>query len=153
MRITILAIGKAQRGPTEDLVAEYTRRCPWDIEVKEFDFKKPAKTADLRKAQEAERLLDAIPNNAIVITLDERGKALSSRSLASKIEAFQNEGLSEICFIIGGADGLDETVRKKARLTLAFGTLTWPHMLVRAMLAEQIYRVWTILNGHPYHRD
>ncbi|MFP6581164.1 MAG: 23S rRNA (pseudouridine(1915)-N(3))-methyltransferase RlmH [Candidatus Hydrogenedentota bacterium] len=116
-------------------------------------MKKPAKTADLRKKQEAEKLLAAIPTSAAIVALDERGKALSSRDFAKKIDNWGVEGLSTVVFIIGGADGLDESVRKKAHLILGFGTLTWPHKLVRVMLTEQIYRAWSISTGHPYHRD
>lgn len=153
MRIKILAIGTLGRGPEQDLVTEYMRRLPWQCEVTEFDIKKPAKTADLRKKQEAEKLLAAIPTSAAIVALDERGKALSSRDFAKKIDNWGVEGRSTVVFIIGGADGLDESVRKKTHLTLGFGTLTWPHKLVRVMLTEQIYRAWSISTRHPYHRD
>lgn len=153
MRITIIALGKAGRGPEQQMVDDYLRRLPWDASVKEFEIKKPARTADLRKDQEAEKILSAIPNGASVIVLDEHGKHLTSRKLAEKIDSWQTMGSSNLAIIIGGADGLSEAIIKRADLLLAFGSLTWPHMLVRAMLCEQIYRAWSILHGHPYHRD
>lgn len=153
MRIRVLAVGSLGRGPEQELVDDYLKRLPWSCEVSEFEFKKPAKTAELRKAQEAEKLLEAIPTNAAVIALDERGKSLDSRALAGKLESWANEGRGTVAFIIGGADGLDASVRERADLVLSFGTLTWPHKLVRVMLAEQIYRAWSIQVGHPYHRD
>lgn len=153
MRITIIAFGKAGRGPEQQMIDDYLRRLPWQSEIKEFEIKKAAKTAELRKDQEAEKILSAIPHGASVIVLDERGKDLSSRQLAEKIDNWQVMGSSNLAIIIGGADGLNETIRKRADLLLAFGSLTWPHMLVRAMLSEQIYRAWSILHSHPYHRD
>lgn len=153
MRITIIAFGKAGRGPEQQMIDEYLRRLPWDADVKEFEIKKPARTADLRKEQEAEKIISAIPTGASVIVLDERGKHLSSRKLAEKIDNWQTMGSSNLAIIIGGADGLSDAITKRADLLLAFGSLTWPHMLVRAMLSEQIYRVWSILHSHPYHRD
>ena len=153
MRITIIALGKAGRGPEQQMIDDYLRRLPWDATVKEFEIKKPAQTADLRKEQEAEKILSAIPTGASIIVLDEGGKHLKSRQLAEKIDNWQVMGSSNLAIIIGGADGLSDTIIKKADLLLAFGSLTWPHMLVRAMLCEQIYRVWSILHSHPYHRD
>jgi 23S rRNA (pseudouridine1915-N3)-methyltransferase len=93
--------------------------------------------------------------NAIakVIVLDERGENLKSQELAKKIEGWQLNGCSEICFLIGGADGHLEQTRNKANLVLSFGKLTLPHILMRAVLTEQIYRIQTIINGHPYHRE
>lgn len=153
MRITIIAIGKIGKSAAADMVADFVRRTPWDITIKEFEIKKPAQSSTLRKAQEAEKICSAIPENAAVIALDEGGKNFSSRQFAEKIDGFQTAGFSQIAFIIGGADGLDDTIKQKADITIAFGTLTWPHMMVRILLAEQIYRVWSILNNHPYHRD
>lgn len=153
MRIHVLAVGSLGRGPEQELIDDYIKRLPWSCEITEFEFKKPGKTADLRKNQEAEKLLGAIPSNAAVIALDERGKSLDSRALAGRLESWANEGRGTVVFIIGGADGLDESVRQRADLVLSFGTLTWPHKLVRVMLAEQIYRACSIQAGHPYHRD
>ncbi len=153
MQISIIAIGCMQRSPEQELVDKYLTRLPWKKNITEIDIKKPAKTARERKAKEAERLLAAVPAGAALIALDENGRGLSSRSFAAKIEEWQMAGFGDVTFVIGGADGLDHSVLDKAHLTLALGQLTWPHMMVRAMLAEQIYRAWSINTGHPYHRD
>ncbi|MCB2081161.1 MAG: 23S rRNA (pseudouridine(1915)-N(3))-methyltransferase RlmH, partial [Rickettsiales bacterium] len=103
--------------------------------------------------REGERLLSAVQNMRRLVVLDEKGKGLGTQELAETIGNWRADGETPIGFIIGGPDGLDESVRKKADLVLSFGRLTWPHMLVRAMLVEQIYRVWSVLEGHPYHRE
>ncbi|GAB4189838.1 MAG: hypothetical protein OHK0024_30380 [Thalassobaculales bacterium] len=102
--------------------------------------------------EERARLLAAIPPGARVVALDERGEDLSSRELAGRLAAWRDAGDS-VAFIIGGADGLGEALRARADLLLRFGRATWPHLLVRAMLAEQLYRATAILAGHPYHRE
>ncbi len=153
MHITVIAVGRMQRGPEHTLVSEYFKRLPWKSNIIEIDIKKTAATSTERKAREAEKLLAAVPNGAAIITLDENGKALSSRGFAEKIDSWQMAGYKNLAFIIGGADGLCSSILAKADLKLAFGTLTWPHMMVRVLLAEQIYRAWSINTGHPYHRD
>ena len=153
MQISIIAVGRMQRGPELDLMQQYLGRLPWKHSVTEIDIRKQAANAAERKAREAEKLAAAIPAGATVIALDERGKALTSRALAAKIDDWQATGANQLAFLIGGADGLDASLAARADLKLAFGILTWPHMLVRAMLAEQIYRAWSINAGHPYHRD
>ncbi|MFC4349298.1 23S rRNA (pseudouridine(1915)-N(3))-methyltransferase RlmH [Kordiimonas lipolytica] len=153
MLISIIAVGRMQRGPEMDLVTQYLGRLPWKADITEIDIKKQAANAAERKAREAERILAAVPIGAALVALDEHGKALKSRQFAGKIDEWQATGISHVAFVIGGADGLDRSVLQKADLKLAFGTLTWPHMMVRAMLAEQIYRAWSINAGHPYHRD
>lgn len=153
MQISIIAIGRMQRGPEQTMVDEYLKRLPWKKNIIEIDIKKPAKTVAERKAKEAERLLAAVPSGAAMIVLDENGKDLTSRAFAKKIDHWQMEGFRSLAFIIGGADGLDTSILQKARLKMALGTLTWPHMMVRVMIAEQIYRAWSINAGHPYHRD
>ncbi|MBO4284929.1 MAG: 23S rRNA (pseudouridine(1915)-N(3))-methyltransferase RlmH [Alphaproteobacteria bacterium] len=146
MKILILAIGKCKKGsPEYALIEEYQKRLSWNLIIKEKDN-------DTQK-KEAEFLLENIQRGAKVVVLDERGENISSLAFASKIRNWQNEGVSEICFLIGGADGHTEIVRKQADLLLSFGKLTMPHMLIRAVLAEQIYRAQTILDGHPYHRE
>jgi len=109
------------------------------------------------KKREGELLLAALTatkaGRQIAVVLDERGKNLSSRDFAAKIGAWRDDGVAEIVFVIGGADGHDDAVRNRADLLLSLGALTWPHQLVRVLLAEQIYRAQQILAGHPYHRD
>ena len=153
MRIKILAFGKMGRGPEQQLIDEYIKRLPWAVDIVEFEIKKPGRTAELRKKQEAEKLLGAIPASSVVVALDERGKSCTSVGLSEDIDKWAADGMSTTVFIIGGADGLDESIRKKARLVLGFGTLTWPHRLARVMLVEQIYRAWSIQARHPYHRE
>lgn len=153
MHISVIAVSRMGKGPEKDLLDEYIRRCPWKISLTEIDMKKPAADVRERKAREAEKLLAAVPDGAAIVALDENGKALSSRAFAGKIDDWAITGINSVAFIIGGADGLDASVLAKADLKLAFGTLTWPHMLVRVMLTEQIYRAWSITAGHPYHRD
>ncbi|MBL4789942.1 MAG: 23S rRNA (pseudouridine(1915)-N(3))-methyltransferase RlmH [Kordiimonadaceae bacterium] len=153
MHISLIAVGRMQRGAEQALMQEYFKRLPWKTSVIEIDIKKTSATSAERKTREAEKLLAAIPQGAAIIVLDEHGKALSSRAFAGKIDDWQMAGYKNLAFIIGGADGLDKNLIAKADLKLAFGTLTWPHMMVRAMLSEQIYRAWSINTGHPYHRD
>jgi len=152
MKLVIAAIGKMKaNSPEAALLREYSKRLPWKMTVKEFDIKH-ADTAT-RQMKEAEALLGACEGYEKLIALDERGRELSSREFAGQFSAWQQQGISSVALVIGGADGLHESVRKKAHLMLAFGRATWPHMLARAMLTEQLYRVSSILEGHPYHRD
>ncbi|WP_370650565.1 23S rRNA (pseudouridine(1915)-N(3))-methyltransferase RlmH [Kordiimonas sp. SCSIO 12603] len=151
--MSIIAIGRMQRGPEQALVDEYQKRLPWKTNIIEIDMKKPAGTAAERKKREAERLLAAVPDGAALVVLDENGKNFKSREFAGKIDNWQMAGYSHIAFVIGGADGLDSSVLSRADLKIALGSLTWPHMMVRVMLSEQIYRAWSIITGHPYHRD
>lgn len=145
MKVTILAIGKLKRGsPEAEIIAEYVKRSGWDIVIKEKD--------NSNQTEEAEFLQSSIPAGAKVIVLDERGENMSSLDLADKVEKWIIGGCSEICFLIGGADGHLQSTRDKADLILSFGKLTLPHMLMRAVLSEQIYRLQTIINHHPYHR-
>ncbi len=145
MKATILAIGKCKHGSSEaGIIAEYTKRSGWDLQIKEKDNSTPE--------DEAKFLQSNIPHGAKVVVLDERGVNISSVELAQKVENWLNNGCSEICFLIGGADGHLQSTRDKADLILSFGKLTLPHMLMRAVLTEQIYRIQTIINHHPYHR-
>ena len=103
-------------------------------------------------AREGEALLAAVPDGARIVALDERGKSQTSEAFAKRLGIWRDDGVRAVAFLIGGADGLDESLRKRADMVVSFGALTWPHMLVRALLAEQLYRAHTILTGHPYHR-
>ncbi len=146
MKIHLLVIGKCKHdSPYARLIEEYKKRLTWDFIVKEKD--------NDTKQKEAAFLLANIPPRAKVVVLDERGENISSLKFASKIDNWQKDGISDICFLIGGADGHTDEVRQKADLLLSFGRLTMPHMLIRVVLAEQIYRAQTILSGHPYHRE
>ena len=152
MRVTIAAVGRDRSGPTRDLFEEYCRRCPWPIRLLEI----PPRTTgppERRRAEEAERLSGAVPRDATVIALDESGRSLTSRAFATRLAAWQGQGCSGLAFLVGGPDGLDPMLIERAHLVLALGRMTWPHRLVRVLLAEQLYRAATILAGHPYHRD
>ncbi|MCA0199907.1 MAG: 23S rRNA (pseudouridine(1915)-N(3))-methyltransferase RlmH [Proteobacteria bacterium] len=152
LHIVIAAVAKAKAGPERDLYDAYVARLPWRVDLKEIEIKKDL-AVDVRKAREGEALLAAVPQGAKLVALDERGRTETSEAFAARLGRWRDDGVRTVAFIIGGADGLDEAVRKKADLVLSFGALTWPHMLVRAMLAEQVYRAQSILAGHPYHRS
>lgn len=151
MKITVIAIGKA-RGVEAEWCAEYLKRLGASIAVQEFAAPKSLPPEATQKA-EAQLILKAIPAKSFVVLLDERGKDLTSREFADKIANWQNQGVGDLAFIIGGADGVLQEVCERAQFTLGFGRLTWPHRLVRVMLLEQIYRAKQIIAGHPYHRD
>ena len=151
MKILIATIGKVKASPERDLYLSYTSRLPWKLECREFEVK--LEDVEQRKHKEAEYLLAACKGYDCIIALDESGKTLSSREFATQIKQWQNQGNSSLAFIIGGSDGLHESVLKQAKLVWSFGRVTWPHMLVRGLLAEQLYRANSILTNHPYHRD
>ena len=144
MKITLLAVGKV-RGAYLELYADYAKRMNLPIQVREL-------AAPTQKAEGA-ALIEAIPAKATVILLDERGKDMSSRDLALKMTDWQEQGVGELIFVIGGADGVTDEVRARANFVLGLGAKTWPHKMVRVMLIEQLYRAQQINNGHPYHRD
>jgi 23S rRNA (pseudouridine1915-N3)-methyltransferase len=160
MRIVVAAVGRLKAGPDRELAERYRDRAikvgralgvgAVDvIEVRESR----AREAERRVTEEAIALANAIPEDAIKVVLDGRGKNASSDSFAGRIRGWRDGGHETVCFIIGGADGLADGLRDNADMIFAFGSATWPHQLVRIMLMEQIYRAMTILSGHPYHRD
>lgn len=156
MRITIACVGRAGRAKHDaaaDLIAQYIERLPWAVTIREVADKRAAATADERKAREAALLLAALPKGALTVALDETGKSLTSRAFAEQIGRWRDAGEAEIAFLIGGADGLDAALKARARLTMSLGAMTWPHLLARVLLLEQLYRAWSLLNNHPYHRD
>ena len=150
MPISIIAVGRLKPGPLQELCDEYRRRLPFAVDMREVEERRPLAGAE-RKAREGELILAALPKGAFTVALDERGKAHDSAAFARQFAAWR-EGSDTLAFVIGGADGLAPAVLEKASTRLAFGTMTWPHLLARAMLLEQIYRAHTILTGHPYHR-
>lgn len=159
MRILIAAIGKKRSGPEAALVDDYIDRARGfgrrigfsDLTLHEFDAPK-ALSGDALKKREGEMLLGAVPEGAVIFALDERGENLSSENLAALLGKMRDDGAGAAAFVIGGADGHGDELRGKAVRLISFGAATWPHLLVRAMLAEQLYRSMTILSGHPYHR-
>jgi 23S rRNA (pseudouridine1915-N3)-methyltransferase len=160
MRIAIHAVGRMKQGPERELVARYLDRAKASgkplaltgFEVIELAESR-AGSAAARKTEEGKALLEGLPPDGIVVALDEHGKAIGSEALATTVARWRDAGKPAAAFVIGGADGLDPTLLARAELTLSFSPLTWPHQLVRIMLAEQLYRTTTILSGHPYHRS
>ena len=150
MKLVILAVGKGRNSPEHDLATSYIKRLPEGGEIREIDSKLPA--GPKRQQDETRLLLRLVPDNAILVCLDPRGKDISSELLASKIGIWRDEGQQAVYFAIGGADGHDRDIHQRADLLMSFGSAIWPHMLFRAMLAEQLYRASAILSGHPYHR-
>lgn len=152
MKITIATIGKNNKSsPTAQLCQEYIKRTPWQVEIKEFEEKKPLPT-DKLKEKEAALLLSSVDSSTIVIAMDENGKNFSSEEFAEKISSWQSQGYAKFSFMIGGAAGHGDSVKERADLKLSMGRMTWPHMMARAMLCEQIYRAFTIISSHPYHK-
>ncbi len=159
MRIVIAAVGRLKDGPERELAANYRKRAEAvgrafglrKIEIVEIRESR-AQDAERRRVEEAIAIANILPERSIVVILDERGTIIDSATLAATLAEWRAEDRPAACFIIGGADGLASTLRERARLTMAFGTATWPHQLVRVMLLEQLYRAGTILAGHPYHR-
>jgi 23S rRNA (pseudouridine1915-N3)-methyltransferase len=151
LRVLIAAIGRAKSGPHLDLQRLYAERLSWPLDVKEVEERRKLPAPE-RKAREGGLLLACLPERAFVVALDERGKSLASTDFAAHLAKWQ-QAVPTIAFLIGGADGHGDAVRKRADYLLAFGAMTWPHLMVRAMLCEQLYRAQQILAGHPYHRE
>ncbi|MBI3514289.1 MAG: 23S rRNA (pseudouridine(1915)-N(3))-methyltransferase RlmH [Proteobacteria bacterium] len=152
MRLTVIAVGRAQDDAIETLWARYAVRVKPALMLRLVEDKRRGAAAEL-KQREAKLLLAAVPAGARVVALDARGKPLDSAGLARQLGRWRDQGARDVAFLIGGAEGLDATATEPADLVLSLGTMTWPHALARVMLAEQLYRADTILSGHPYHRE
>ena len=152
MRVTLAAVGRAKAGPTRDLFDHYAGRLAWPIALREVEAGRSLPPQAL-KQKEGEKLLAAVPERARVVALDEGGRLLDSEDLARQIGTWRDGGNRDLAILIGGPLGLDSAVLARADLTLALGRMTWPHQLVRGLIAEQLYRAETILSGHPYHRE
>jgi 23S rRNA (pseudouridine1915-N3)-methyltransferase len=159
MKIGLVVVGRLKSGPERDLASRYSERFealarglglsgPVITELSESQ----GRSVGERKTQEAQAILAALPADATVIRLDERGKTFTSDAFAQRIAALRDEGRKSLVFLIGGADGFGDAVAVRAPDVLSFGQMTMPHQLVRVLLLEQIYRVATIMSGHPYHR-
>ncbi len=151
MNLTLAAVGRFRREPLTEVFESYVKRLSWNLDLKEVVARKPGDAAAMRE-EEGRLLLDACPADATLVALDAGGKTLSSEAFAHTLGDWQDRGTRAVAFMVGGADGLAPEVPRRAGLTLSLGPMTWPHMLVRVMLVEQIYRAQCILNGHPYHR-
>lgn len=155
MRIHICAVGRIRSGPERDLINDYKARFDRSGRglglgpVTEHEVE-PRKTSG--KAAEAQVLMNAIPQGAVICALDERGHDLTSPDFAKRLAKWRDQGAQDTAFVVGGADGLDAGLRADADFALSFGAMVWPHALARVMLAEQLYRAGSILAGSPYHR-
>lgn len=155
MRLHVCAVGRLRAGPERDLADDYMLRFDrtgrplglGPITEHEVEDKK-----NLGMVAEAVLLERAIPSGALLATLDERGRVMSSPEFAEQLARWRDAGRQDVAFVIGGADGIAPALRERAEFSLSFGKMVWPHMLVRVMLAEQLYRAATILGGGPYHR-
>lgn len=147
----MIAVGRCRDASLLALWRDYAGRLKPALGLVEVEDKRSGNPPD-RKAREAELLLAAVPQGARIVALDERGQTLDSIGFSKKLAAWRDQGLGEVAFLIGGADGLDPAVTGQAGLVLSLGAMTWPHMLVRIMLAEQLFRAESIATGHPYHR-
>jgi len=150
MKLIILAVGKGRGGPETTLTQGWLGRLPQGGSLVEVESKLPDNAK--RTGDESQRLLRAVPDGARLVALDPRGWDCSSEELAKLIGTWRDDGIGTTCFAIGGADGHDQSLRQRADKVISLGRATWPHMLFRAMLAEQLYRANSILSGHPYHR-
>lgn len=151
MHLCIRAIGILKKGPEKSLVDYYQRRLHPPVSIQEFPVGSDPNLQH-RKVQEGQYLLSHLPRYAVCIALDEGGDLWTSPGLADHLQTFMNKAYQNVLFFIGGADGLSEDVLKHSQYRIAFGRFTWPHLLVRGLLLEQLYRAQQILSNHPYHR-
>jgi 23S rRNA (pseudouridine1915-N3)-methyltransferase len=159
MRLVVISIGRLKQGPERELAERYRERFDdigrklgfRGLEIHEIPESR-ARDAATRIGDEAAAISAAIPEKSVLVALDERGDNIDSAAFARLLGRWRDEAVANTIFVIGGADGLSPDLRRKARLSVAFGSATWPHKMVRVMLLEQLYRAATILAGHPYHR-
>jgi len=156
MRIRVIAVGTRMPGWVDAAVDDYTRRMPADLRVDWKPVKAESRTgggsASQWKTREALRIRDAMPAAARLVVLDERGADLDSAGLAARLAAWRRDA-QDVALVIGGPDGIDDALKAQAAESLRLSSLTLPHALVRVLLAEQLYRAWSINEGHPYHRE
>ena len=156
MRVSIICVGHKMPAWIKTGFGEYVKRLPPEIRIELAELKPEertsGKTVDKAKALEGERILAAIPEGATVYALDEKGRSVTTQGLAVMLAGWMRDA-THPAFVIGGADGLSDEVRTRADKLLSLSALTLPHGLARVVLAEQLYRAWTILGNHPYHRD
>ena len=150
MRLVVAAVGRGRDDPAQALFESYRRRLPWPVELREVRAGGGGKAG---REREAAALLKGLPEGAHVVALDGTGKGLGSEAFATWLGGVRDDGVSVLAFLIGGADGHGASVLSRADTVLSLGPMTWPHLLVRAMLAEQLWRAASILSGHPYHRS
>ncbi|OPZ78982.1 MAG: Ribosomal RNA large subunit methyltransferase H [Alphaproteobacteria bacterium ADurb.Bin438] len=152
-RLNIISVGKFKNSPLKVVFDDYKKQLKSSLDLIELDVKTSlSEDKEVRKIKEGEAILEKISKDTFIVILDERGKEFKSIHFASEIEKILNNN-SSITFVIGGADGLCDKIKDMANLKISFGIMTWPHMMVRVMLIEQIFRAFSILNNHPYHRE
>ena len=149
MRLVVAAVGRGRGDPAQRLFEDYRKRLPWPLELREV---RAGGGGDAGRERETAALLKGLPADAYVVALDGAGKALTSEEFAARLASVRDDGRAVVAFLIGGADGLGASTLARADMVLSLGPMTWPHLLVRAMLAEQLWRAASILSGHPYHR-
>lgn len=159
MHLVLISIGKLKQGPERELAERYRDR--FDDIGRKLGFRglaiheiseSRARDAQTRIAEEGAAISALIPEKAVIVALDERGSSVDSPTFARQLGRWRDEQVGHTIFVIGGADGLSPELRRRAKMSIAFGAATWPHQMVRVMVLEQIYRAATILAGHPYHR-
>lgn len=147
--IHLITVGRLKSGPMKEALDEYRKRIKWALKIDEIDTRGGGTR---QQALENQAILSALHPHHPLFVMDERGKTMPSSAFAETLQTHFDRGQGDIQFVIGGADGLLDAVRDRARHVLSFGQMTWPHMMVRVMLVEQLYRAQQILSGHPYHR-
>ena len=155
MRVSICAVGRLRKSPELDLIKDYTSRFDktgrslglGPLSIAEVEDKK-----NIGMSAEADLLERTVPKGAKLCILDERGQLMTSPEFANQLGQWRDQGVGHVAFVIGGADGIDPSLRTKADFAISFGKMVWPHMMVRVMLCEQLYRASSILSGGPYHR-
>lgn len=151
MDIIIAAVGKAKRSAESDLIAHYLKLNRWNVALKELPDAPSGLPPAQRKAREAEQFRTLLGPGSRLIAMDSGSDQPDSRQFAQLVAKAQDAAVKRLVFAIGGQDGLDETLLNEAHARIAFGKVTWPHLLARVMLAEQLYRAYSISIGHPYH--
>jgi 23S rRNA (pseudouridine1915-N3)-methyltransferase len=152
MELLIAAVGRARPGPWRTLYEDYADRVAWQVTLREIEVRQTLPPAE-RRLREGRALRAAVPAGSTLVVLDAAGKAVTSGAFAERLRRWRDEGAARIAFLIGGAEGHDPESLAAADFVLSLGALTWPHLLARVMLIEQIYRAQQILAGHPYHRE
>jgi len=153
MQFNIICVGKCKDKNIISMYDDYVKRLRPFAKVNLMELNHGRGSVDEVKKQECDAILNKVGKSSFIIALDERGKSLGTAKLADLVKQKTLEGFSDFSLIIGGAEGLHEDIRQKANLVLSLSALTYPHMLVRVILAEQLYRITTYNNGHPYHRE
>ena len=159
MRVIVASVGRLKQGAERELSAAYRKRAEAvgrsagvrQVEIIEIRESR-ARDPERRRTEESIAIANVLPEGAVIIVFDRAGDNIDSPGLAALLQKCRQDNRAAVCFIIGGADGITQSLRGRAKHVLAFGSATWPHQLVRIMLLEQLYRAGTILAGHPYHR-